>query len=99
MKFHWKAISKSILDIGGILFDSVGNYAPWMDNSSPSHYKNMTDCLVEQYSHYCEEFNGTRKCVDGGATLRENIADAIGVQVAYRALLLSQPSLWENNKE
>ncbi|XP_043848009.1 endothelin-converting enzyme 1 isoform X1 [Dromiciops gliroides] len=68
-------------DDQGREYDKDGNLRPWWKNSSVEAFKQQTECMVEQYSHYT--VNG--EAVNGRHTLGENIADNGGLKAAYRA--------------
>ncbi|KAI6174695.1 NEPrilysin metallopeptidase family [Aphelenchoides bicaudatus] len=77
-------------DNGGVLWDGIGAYKNWMDNTTQEAFNNMTHCIINEYSQFCR--NKTNKnelqCIDGDLTQGENIADNGGIQSAYRAYRL-----------
>ena len=60
-------------------YDKEGNLRPWWQNSSVEAFRQRTECMVDQYSHYT--VNGER--INGKQTLGENIADNGGLKAAY----------------
>jgi endothelin-converting enzyme len=73
-------------DDNGSKYDDVGRYREWWDNSTTVRFENKTGCFVKQYSQYTVEgLDGERVPVNGKLTLGENIADAGGLNAAYRA--------------
>lgn len=64
-------------------YDKDGNLRPWWQNSSVEAFRQRTECMVDQYSHYL--VNGER--VNGKQTLGENIADNGGLKAAYHVSL------------
>ncbi|KHJ93362.1 peptidase family M13 [Oesophagostomum dentatum] len=75
-------------DDEGVQWDETGILNGWMDSSSMTGFRQMADCVVDQYNHFCplNKTNfGATVCVDGAMTQGENIADSGGVQSAFRA--------------
>ena len=73
-------------DDNGSQYDDTGHYRNWWDNSTTARFENKTQCFVRQYSRYTVEgFDGEKVPVNGRLTLGENIADAGGLNAAYRA--------------
>uniref|UniRef100_A0A3Q3SQ43 endothelin-converting enzyme 1 n=1 Tax=Mastacembelus armatus TaxID=205130 RepID=A0A3Q3SQ43_9TELE len=68
-------------DDQGREYDKDGNLRPWWQNSSVEAFRQRTECMVDQYSHYT--INGEH--VNGKQTLGENIADNGGLKAAYHA--------------
>src|SRR6185437_1857449 len=77
----------------GHAFDSEGvewvlayQSRPLFGNGSSLH-RSAYLCLVEQYSAFCPlaGTNYSEQCVDGGKTVGENWADAVGIRLAYDA--------------
>ncbi len=60
-------------------YDKEGNLRPWWQNSSVEAFRQRTECMVDQYSHYL--VNGEH--INGKQTLGENIADNGGLKAAY----------------
>ncbi|XGW25369.1 hypothetical protein V3C99_006642 [Haemonchus contortus] len=61
----------------------------WMDQKGKEGFRNMAQCLVEQYNTHCcpKKEDGSVLCVDGATVKGENIADLGGQQAAYYAYL------------
>ncbi|EPB80385.1 hypothetical protein ANCCEY_00482 [Ancylostoma ceylanicum] len=72
----------------GVQWDGLGVLDGWMDYPSEVGFRQMADCVVEEYGRFCP-FNKTEHgdvaCVDGAATQGENIADNGGIRAAFRA--------------
>ncbi|CAH0380842.1 unnamed protein product [Bemisia tabaci] len=66
----------------GRFHDEEGNKRDWWTQQSLANYKQITECLVRQYSNY--SYQGLQ--MSGKASLNENIADNIGVKVSYDGL-------------
>ncbi|ESN97655.1 hypothetical protein HELRODRAFT_177709 [Helobdella robusta] len=69
-------------DISGKLYDGYGNMRNWWSNSSDVLYKEKTDCLVRKYNNFWIKQIG--EYLNGESTLAENIADLVGLQIAYQ---------------
>lgn len=69
-------------DDQGSQFDGDGNLNNWWEESTRAKFTERTDCMVKQYDQY-EVLPGVR--LNGKLTLGENIADAGGVKLAFRA--------------
>ncbi|KAM9437896.1 endothelin-converting enzyme 2-like isoform 5-T7 [Salvelinus alpinus] len=78
--------------VQGREYDKDGNLRPWWQNSSVDAFKNLTECMVEQYNGFT--INGTH--INGKQTLEENIADNGGLKAAYNAY---QAWVQENGEE
>ncbi|XP_057341095.1 neprilysin-2-like [Microplitis mediator] len=63
-------------------FNSKVNNSKWSELSKQK-YHDTRECIAQQYSNYSSKVTG--KKVNGGYFLMENVADNIGVQVAYLA--------------
>ncbi|TKR63429.1 hypothetical protein L596_027262 [Steinernema carpocapsae] len=70
-------------DKNGKDYDKFGNRVNWWDNSSLSHYDNLTGCLVDQFDKLKMPEIG--QYVKGEFTLSENIGDDGGLKSAFRA--------------
>uniref|UniRef100_A0A7E4ZUZ2 Peptidase_M13 domain-containing protein n=1 Tax=Panagrellus redivivus TaxID=6233 RepID=A0A7E4ZUZ2_PANRE len=57
-------------------YDHDGIERNWWSNDSATKYDNKMDCFIEQYNGYG---------VDGRRTLEENMADNVGLVLAYNA--------------
>lgn len=69
-------------DSNGIKYDAHGNQKEWLNSEDQEKFEANTVCFVKQYGQY-EDLPG--KKVNGASTLNENIADNVGLQLAYRA--------------
>ncbi|XP_057327272.1 neprilysin-2-like [Microplitis mediator] len=67
-------------------YDSVNKFGI-KDNGwsvlSDKKFSEIKECFIEQYSNYSHEATG--KKLDGSFYLKENLADNLGIQVAYSA--------------
>ncbi|GAB1607354.1 hypothetical protein Ahia01_001018900 [Argonauta hians] len=70
-------------DNDGILFNSRGEYSPWLTPHAKRSFEKLCNELIKQYSQY--KLPGTNFYVNGQLTLDENIADNGGIHVAYKA--------------
>ena len=68
-------------DDRGAQFDADGNLVDWWQPDTAQLFKQRTQCVIEQYSHY--EIGGTR--LDGAHAVGENIADIGGVKLSLAA--------------
>ncbi|XP_077581599.1 membrane metallo-endopeptidase-like 1 [Stigmatopora nigra] len=73
-------------DDNGRNFDKNGNMLNWWSNYSAEHFKEQSQCMVQQYSKFNWKLAGGQN-VSGISTLGENIADNGGVRQAYKAYL------------
>lgn len=69
-------------DDEGSQFDKSGNLANWWSDATGSTFKDAGKCVERQYSAY-EVMPGLT--INGKLTLGENIADAGGMKLAFRA--------------
>lgn len=69
-------------DDKGSQFDAKGNLSGWWDDMTRKAFEVKTKCVDEQYSEF-EALPGVK--LNGKLTLGENIADAGGVKLAFRA--------------
>jgi putative endopeptidase len=69
-------------DDQGAQYDAAGNLEDWWEPGTQSAFKSRTQCVDDQYSAY-EVLPGAK--INGKLTLGENIADAGGVKLAFRA--------------
>ncbi|CAD5214453.1 unnamed protein product [Bursaphelenchus xylophilus] len=69
-------------DDSGVQWDPVGRLRSWIDDESFKSFREMADCVVDEYKKFCYPDG---QCVDGSHTQGENIADNGGIQAAYRA--------------
>jgi len=73
-------------DDQGSLYDKSGNMVNWWNFTDRQAFTKLTSRLVAQYNRY-QPILGHH--VNGQLTLGENIADVSGLQIAYKAYLLS----------
>ncbi|XP_062316952.1 membrane metallo-endopeptidase-like 1 [Osmerus eperlanus] len=73
-------------DDNGRNFDKDGNMLNWWSNYSAEHFKDQSQCMVQQYGNFHWKLAGGQN-VSGISTLGENIADNGGVRQAYKAYL------------
>ena len=69
-------------DDEGSQFDRAGNLENWWSPSTAGVFKKKGECVEKQYAQY-EPLPGLK--LNGKLTLGENIADAGGIELAYRA--------------
>lgn len=73
-------------DDQGSKYDALGRYREWWDNSTTVKFESKTQCFIKQYAQFTVEgLEGEKVPVNGKLTLGENIADAGGLNNAYRA--------------
>lgn len=74
-------------DDQGVQWGPTGNLARWMDDNSMAGFKNMSQCVINEYSGFCplNATNYSPNCVKGPQTQGENIADNGGVHAAFNA--------------
>ncbi|XP_068973518.1 neprilysin-like [Bombus flavifrons] len=75
-------------DRKGIEFDKDGKKIPWKSHNASKEYDKRAKCFVDQYSNYILHIsNDTKEDIklNGTNTNNEDIADSIGVQIAYSA--------------
>ncbi|OHX19764.1 M13 family metallopeptidase [Chromobacterium sphagni] len=73
-------------DDQGSQYDADGNLRDWWTAEDKARFHELTSKLVAQYEAY-EPLPG--KHINGKLTLGENIADNVGLQIAYKAYQLS----------
>lgn len=73
-------------DDQGRQFDSAGRTVNWWTDETDKRFVAKSGQLVDQYDRYCPFFTA---CVNGLATLGENIGDLAGLEIAYAAYRLS----------
>uniref|UniRef100_A0A3B3SV54 Membrane metalloendopeptidase like 1 n=1 Tax=Paramormyrops kingsleyae TaxID=1676925 RepID=A0A3B3SV54_9TELE len=73
-------------DDNGRNFDKDGNMNNWWSNYSAEHFKEQSQCMVQQYGNFCWKLAGGQN-VSGISTLGENIADNGGIRQAYKAYM------------
>jgi putative endopeptidase len=69
-------------DDQGAQYDALGNLANWWHPETERQFKQRTQCVIDQYSHY--EVSGQTK-LNGANTVGENIADIGGVKLSLAA--------------
>lgn len=76
-------------DSTGRHYDETGNYTDWWDPHTVEAFKEKAQCFVDQYAEYTvpdpASSDDGRIHVNGKLTLGENIADAGGLNAAFRA--------------
>jgi len=73
-------------DSSGRLFNENAQPLPWWDNKTVAAYQERTQCFVKQYSEFEYPIPGGKTTkTNGEQTLGENISDAGGLQLAYKA--------------
>lgn len=79
-------------DDAGRLYDGQGALIDWWTPKSSEQFNKRANCFRSQYSNYTIEALGVER-VNGNLTAGENIADNVGVSLAYQAYeRLSKPS-------
>uniref|UniRef100_A0A4W5P791 Membrane metalloendopeptidase like 1 n=1 Tax=Hucho hucho TaxID=62062 RepID=A0A4W5P791_9TELE len=73
-------------DDNGRNFDKDGNMLNWWSSYSAEHFKDQSQCMVQQYGNFNWKLAGGQN-VSGISTLGENIADNGGVRQAYKAYM------------
>ncbi|KAG7280530.1 hypothetical protein CRUP_022060 [Coryphaenoides rupestris] len=73
-------------DDNGRNFDKDGNMLNWWSNYSAEHFKEQSQCMVQQYGNFNWKLAGGQN-ISGIITLGENIADNGGVRQAFKAYL------------
>jgi len=71
-------------DDRAIQFYANGALQTWLDQQSAAGFRQMADCLVNQYGQICYPELGGR-CVSGVKTQGEGIADGTGIREAFLA--------------
>ena len=73
-------------DSTGRHYDETGNYTNWWDPSTVSAFQEKAQCFIDQYSDFTvSNPDGDPLNVNGRLTLGENIADAGGLNAAFKA--------------
>ncbi|XP_024224399.1 membrane metallo-endopeptidase-like 1 [Bombus impatiens] len=75
-------------DRTGIEFNKDGKKIPWKSHNASKEYDKRAKCFVDQYSNYILHIsNDTKEDIklNGTNTNNEDIADSIGVRIAYSA--------------
>ncbi|XP_064467508.1 neprilysin-1-like [Ornithodoros turicata] len=74
-------------DMGSRL-DSEGNLRNWWTNATRAHYEEKAQCFIHQYSDIRDE--ETNMTLEGINTLDDNVADCVGIRVAFKAHQIAQ---------
>ncbi|XP_017877893.1 neprilysin-like isoform X2 [Ceratina calcarata] len=75
-------------DNEGIQFDKNGYKISWPSRFASTEYEERSMCFVDQYGNYTLDIRddkGKHIRLDGNLTEDENMADSMGVQIAYSA--------------
>ncbi|KAK0633831.1 hypothetical protein B0T14DRAFT_467071 [Immersiella caudata] len=73
-------------DSAGRLWNENAQPFPWWDNKTVAAYEERAQCFVKQYSEFTYPITGGKTAnTDGEQTLGENISDAGGLQLAFKA--------------
>ncbi|MCJ2184382.1 M13 family peptidase [Novosphingobium sp. 1949] len=75
-------------DDQGAKADGSGNMRDWWTPADEANFKKLQDKLAAQYDAFCP-FDDGKTCVNGRATMGENIGDLGGLSLAYRAYKMS----------
>src|SRR3546814_6926442 len=85
-------------DAKGKYIDAAGELKTWWTPADDTAWSLRIAPLVEQYSAY--PYPGLREVkVNGNQTQEENAADLAGIELAWDALVASQPELPEELKQ
>ena len=86
------------VDAKGKFIDAAGELKSWWTPADETAWGLRTAPLVAQYSAY--PYPGLREVrVNGNQTQEENVADLVGVELAWDALVASQPELPKESKQ
>lgn len=82
------------MDNSGRLFDEQGNFVDWWSSESTAGFNEHAQRIVDEYGapHGCENLEYGRQ------TLGEDIADIIGVTMAYRAYFDARPEASDDER-
>jgi endothelin-converting enzyme len=73
-------------DDNGAKYDETGKLRDWWDNTTTANFDKKTQCFGDQYSKYTiTGLEGEKININGKLTMGENIADAGGLNAAFRA--------------
>lgn len=73
-------------DSMGRFFDAKGNMTDWWDEYTVKLFDEQSQCFIHQYNQFSvTEPNGKSLSLNGTITLDENLADARGLQAAFKA--------------
>ncbi|RWS20400.1 hypothetical protein B4U80_04829 [Leptotrombidium deliense] len=70
----------------GSSYDEKGKYTDWWNVETRKKYEERVNCFKNQYSQVTEPVTG--KKVNGTLTIGDNLADNVGIQLAYTAYKL-----------
>jgi putative endopeptidase len=76
-------------DDQGSKYDGDGALQSWWTNEDRVAFEKLTGKLIEQYNQLSPEQLGDEHKVNGELTIGENIGDLSGLEIAYKAYLLS----------
>lgn len=80
-----------VLDFHGLRWDEQGSMTEVYGPEDMQKFTNLTQCVVQQYSHSTKHCNATLIAAYGNHTMNENMADLIGVHLAYGAYFDETP--------
>ena len=69
---------------GNDITDLDQNITSWFDSVSEKEFEKNVKCMMDQYSQYEIDLNGTKYKTNGTATVSENICDNGGLKLGYR---------------
>ncbi|KRY57124.1 Neprilysin-2 [Trichinella britovi] len=67
----------------GAKYDARSRQLNWWTAENKLRFTNITDCLSNDYEQYC--YPHLNLCVNGQRTANENLADLVGLSIAYAA--------------
>ncbi|KAL8594646.1 hypothetical protein ACOMHN_011386 [Nucella lapillus] len=70
-------------DLVGRGYNKDGNPEDWWTNATEAEFKKRETCFVNQYSNFVSP--EANKNLNGHASLAENVADAGGIRLSFRA--------------
>ncbi|XP_031781394.1 neprilysin-2 [Nasonia vitripennis] len=70
-------------DAGIIFYDETGSFNPQLSRAHQMEYAKRITCYIQQYEQFKDDELGLH--VDGKLTINENLADNVGIKVAYNA--------------
>ncbi|KRZ12823.1 Neprilysin-2 [Trichinella zimbabwensis] len=70
-------------DPAGAKYDARNRQLNWWTAENKLRFNNITDCLSNDYEQYC--YPHLNLCVNGQRTANENLADLVGLSIAYAA--------------
>jgi endothelin-converting enzyme len=71
--------------VSGSMIDKDGKLGDWWNSSTRAAFEDKSQCFINQYSKFKVKGPNKELPVNGNLTLAENIADTVGLQVAYLA--------------